>query len=50
MVVAAGGQKRRLPPVTLRQLEAEHVAIKRNRSLESSYLQMDMPDAYIRMQ
>jgi len=48
MVMAAGKQKRRLAPVALCQLEAEHVAIKRNRPLKVSHLQMDMPYPDIR--
>ncbi len=49
MVVAAGRQKCRLAPVSLREFEAEHVPVKRERPIKVGHLQMDMTDAHVRM-
>jgi hypothetical protein len=49
MMVTAGGKKCRLLPVTLRQLKAKHIAIKTNRPLQISHLQMHVANADLRM-
>jgi hypothetical protein len=45
MVIAAGGNKGRLRPPALHQLEAEHAAIKAKRAIDIGDLEMDMADA-----
>ena len=45
MVIAAGGNKCRLRPLALHQLEAEHAAIKVKRVIDIGDLEMDMADA-----
>jgi hypothetical protein len=45
VMLAAGGNKRRLPADALHQLEAEHAAIKIKRAIEIGDLEMDMADA-----
>ena len=46
MMIAAGGDKRRLAAEPLDQLKAEHAAIKRQRPVEIGYFQMHMADAH----
>src|SRR5262249_46425713 len=45
MVIAAGGNKSRLRPPALHQLEAEHASIKVKRAIDIGDLEMDMADA-----
>ena len=49
MVVAAGGNKYRILPVALCHLKAEHVAVKRQGTIEIGDLQVHMADAYPRI-
>jgi hypothetical protein len=44
VVVAAGGDKRRLAAIALGELEAEHAAIKPQRALQIGDLEVHMPD------
>lgn len=44
MMITTGGKKRRLTPHALRDLEAQHVAIKSKRAFEIGDLEMDMAD------
>ena len=44
-VIAAGGNKGRLRPPALHQLEAKHAAIKGKRAIDIGDLKMDMADA-----
>jgi hypothetical protein len=45
VVIAAGGNERRLRAITLGQFETENVAIEAKRALEVGHLQMDVADA-----
>ena len=45
VVVAAGRQERRLPPVELLHLEPEHPGIEADRPVDVGHLQVDMADA-----
>ena len=49
MMIAADGQKRRLPSEALRELKTKHVAIERKRPVEIGHLQMNVADAYLRI-
>ena len=44
VVVASGGQKRRLVAELLLQLEAEHAGVEGDRPVEVGDLEVDMPD------
>ena len=44
VVVAPGGEKRRLVAEPLLELEAEHVAVEVDRPVEVRDLQVDVPD------
>jgi hypothetical protein len=44
VVVAAGGEERRLVAQLLLELEAEHVTVEGNRTVEIRDLQMDVTD------
>jgi hypothetical protein len=44
MVVTASGKKRRLPTKTLRQFEAEYIAIKYQRTFKFSHFEMHVAD------
>ena len=44
MMVAAGGDEGRVPPVTLRFLEAEQIAIETKGTVEVGDLEVDMAD------
>src|SRR5687767_8202248 len=49
MMVAAGGDERGPCPVSLRQGESEDVAIESQRPIEVGDLEMNVPDANVRM-
>jgi hypothetical protein len=49
MVVSAGRNEGRFPAKVLHQLKAQHTAVKRQRSIKVSYLQMDVADANLGM-
>ena len=46
VVIAAGGQECRLAAAPLHQLEAQHVAIERQRAIEVGDLQVHVADAH----
>ena len=50
VVITAGGKKRGLVAITLRDFKAEHVTVERNRPIQVSDLQMHMTDANVWMQ
>jgi len=45
MVIAAGGNKRGLSPIPLRQFKAEDAAVKPNRPFQVRDLQVDVSNA-----
>src|SRR2546428_13492405 len=49
VVVAAGGQEPRLPAVPSRHLEAQDVAIERERAVEVRHREVDVPDSRARV-
>ena len=49
MMIAAGGNERRLLAKALRQFKTEHAAIKRQRPIEIGNLQMDVANADARI-
>src|SRR6266480_4509377 len=49
MVVAAGADERRLVSVALGDVEAEHVAVETERTVDVRHLQMDMPNVHARI-
>src|SRR6476620_720476 len=49
VMIAAGGEERRLASVTLREFESQHITIERNCALEVGDLQMNMADADLRV-
>jgi hypothetical protein len=49
MVVTTGGQERCLRAESLRDLETKHIAIEYERAFQIGYLQMNVPDADLRV-
>ena len=49
MVVPAGREKHRVPPIPGGHLEPEHVAVERQRPVEVGDREMDVPDPGLRV-
>src|SRR5919201_2463728 len=49
MVIAAGGDERRLVTVALHDLEAENVTVERERAVDVAHLQVNVPDVHARV-